>query len=151
MSPKYSQILLWPPPPLISTKSWYPNFFSFFWNPPKNLKFKFSNPQKMIRAYDCMKISEYPPGIATCTIYEGLMEDEYHCLLNVVTLDKQSLYLLTDWPTDWPTYLPTYLPSYTNFDINQFILCIFCLLIFRCQIKVHKVNFKAKRYTSTQY
>ena len=37
-----------------------PKRYSFFWKPPKILKFRILNPKKA-RAYVCVKISEYPP------------------------------------------------------------------------------------------
>ena len=44
------------------------------------LKFKILNPQKMIRAYVCMKISEYPPtGIvpASNAVYYSIRSDAF--------------------------------------------------------------------------
>ena len=49
-------------PPKISTKSSYPQKIFKFLKAPKNIEIQNFEPQKMGRAYVCVKISEYPPG-----------------------------------------------------------------------------------------
>ena len=48
-------------PKKISTKSSYPQKIFIFLKTPKNIEIRILNPQKMGRAYVCVKISEYPP------------------------------------------------------------------------------------------
>ena len=48
--------------PKIYKKNLHTPKYSFLWKPPKILKYKIFNPQKMAQAYVCMKISEYLPG-----------------------------------------------------------------------------------------
>ena len=43
----------------ISTKSSYPQKYSL--KPPKNIDIQNFEPKKMVRAYVCVEISEYPP------------------------------------------------------------------------------------------
>ena len=51
----------WDDPPKISTKSSYPQKIFIFQKTPKNIEIQNFEPQKMDRAYVCVKISEYPP------------------------------------------------------------------------------------------
>ena len=64
MNPKYSPILWWPQKNIqkifIPHKKYY-----FFWKTQQNIEIQNFEPQKMTRAYECMKISEYP---STCTL-----------------------------------------------------------------------------------
>ena len=46
----------------ISTKSLYPKNIHFSEN-PKNIKIQNFEPPKIARAFVCVKISEYPPGL----------------------------------------------------------------------------------------
>ena len=48
-------------PKKISTKSSYPQKYSFFWKPLKNIEIQNFEPKKMGQAYVCVKISESPP------------------------------------------------------------------------------------------
>ena len=48
-------------PQKISTKSSYPKKIFIFLKTPKNIEIQNFEPQKMGRAYVCVKISEYPP------------------------------------------------------------------------------------------
>ena len=48
-------------PKTISTKSSYPKKIFVFQKTPKNIEIQNFEPQKMDRAYLCVKISEYPP------------------------------------------------------------------------------------------
>ena len=48
-------------PQKISTKSSYPPKILIFLKTPKNIEIQDFEPQKMGRAYVCVKISEYPP------------------------------------------------------------------------------------------
>ena len=52
-------------PKKISSKSSYPQKIFIFLKPPKILKFRILNPKKMVCAYVCVKISEYPPWDVT--------------------------------------------------------------------------------------
>ena len=49
-------------PKKISTKSSYPQKIFIFLKTQKNIEIQNFEPQKMGRAYVCVKISEYPPG-----------------------------------------------------------------------------------------
>ena len=49
-------------PKKISTKSSYPQKYSFFLKNTKNNEIQSFEPKTMTRAYVCLKISEYPPG-----------------------------------------------------------------------------------------
>ena len=52
-------------PPKISTKSSYPTKIFISLKTPKNIETQNYEPQKIVRAYVCVKISEYtppPPG-----------------------------------------------------------------------------------------
>ena len=57
-----------PPPQKKSTKSSYPTKNLIFLKTQKNIEFQNFEPQKMGRAYVCMKISEYPPGDYACIL-----------------------------------------------------------------------------------
>ena len=46
----------------LSTKSSYPQNIFIFLKTPKNIEIQNFEPQKMVRAYVYVKISEYPPG-----------------------------------------------------------------------------------------
>ena len=46
--------------------------YSFYWKPKKNIEIQKLDPKKMDRAYVCMKISEYPPGVMPLTVYQLL-------------------------------------------------------------------------------
>ena len=59
MTPKYSPILWWPQK--IIHKIFIPKKISIFRKTPKNIEIQNFEPQKMARAYVCMRISEYPP------------------------------------------------------------------------------------------
>ena len=48
-------------PKNIFTKSSYPKKIFIFLKTPKNIEIQNFEPQKMGRAYVCVKISEYPP------------------------------------------------------------------------------------------
>ena len=52
-------------PQKISTKSSYPQKILIFLKTPKNIEIQNFEPQKMGRAYVCVKISEYPPWVLT--------------------------------------------------------------------------------------
>ena len=55
----------WDDPNNISTKSSYPQKIFIFLKTPKNIEIQNFEPKKMVRAYVCVKISEYPPwGLA---------------------------------------------------------------------------------------
>ena len=69
-------------PKKISTKSSYPQKIFIFLKTPKNIEIQNFEPQKMGRAYVCVKISEYPPGGYT------LISDWNKPALNVVILSK---------------------------------------------------------------
>ena len=56
-------------PPKISTKSSYPPKIFIFLKPPKNIEIQNFEPQKIARAYVCVKISEYPAGTSNCKGY----------------------------------------------------------------------------------
>ena len=59
--PKMHRIVLFcNDPPKISTKSSYPQKYSFFMKTPQNIEIQNFEPQKMAQAYLCMKTSEYP-------------------------------------------------------------------------------------------
>ena len=51
-------------PQKISTKSSYPPKIFIFLKTPKNIEIQNFEPQKIARAYVCVKISEYPPGLS---------------------------------------------------------------------------------------
>ena len=51
-------------PQKISTKSSYPKKIFIFLKTQKNIEIQNFEPKKMDRAYVCVKISEYPPGLA---------------------------------------------------------------------------------------
>ena len=69
MTPKYSPILWWPPKNI--HKIFIPPNILIFLKTPKNIENQNFEPQKMARAYVCMKISEFPLGwrlvISSCT------------------------------------------------------------------------------------
>ena len=48
-------------PKVISTKSSYPQKMFIFLKTPKNIEIQNFEPQKIARAYVCVKISEFPP------------------------------------------------------------------------------------------
>ena len=52
-------------PQKISTKSSYPKKILIFLKTQKNIEIQNFEPQKMDRAYVCVKISEYPPWAVT--------------------------------------------------------------------------------------
>ena len=57
--PKYSPILWWPQKNI--HKIFIPQKILNFLKTPKNVEIKNFEPQKMVRAYVCMKVSEFPP------------------------------------------------------------------------------------------
>ena len=59
MTPKLAQFC--DDPKRISTKSSYPPKIFIFLKTPKNIEIQNFEPQKMVRAYVYVKISEYPP------------------------------------------------------------------------------------------
>ena len=59
MNPKYSPILWWPQKYLQNLHT--PKRIHYL-KTPKNIEIQNFEPQKITRAYVCMKISEYPPG-----------------------------------------------------------------------------------------
>ena len=58
MTPKYSQILWWPKKNI--HKIFIQKKIIIFLKTQKNFEIKKFDPIKMVRAYVCMKISEYP-------------------------------------------------------------------------------------------
>ena len=60
-------------PKNISTKSSYPKKIFIFLKTPKNIEIQNFDPRKMVRAYVCAKISEYPPWGRTYHIVGNLM------------------------------------------------------------------------------
>ena len=59
MTPKYTTILLWPQKSI--HKIFKPQKILFFLKTKKIIEIQNFEPQKMTRAYICMKISEYHP------------------------------------------------------------------------------------------
>ena len=55
------------PPPKKSTKYSYPQKIFIFLKTPKNIEIQNFEPQKMGRAYVCVKISESPPPLGFVT------------------------------------------------------------------------------------
>ena len=69
-------------PKKISTKSSYPQKYSFFFKTPKNIEIQNFEPPKKARAYVCVKISEYPPpplGLSLSQILSGVINIEVRC------------------------------------------------------------------------
>ena len=60
----------WDDPKKITTKSSYPQKIFIFQKTPKNIEIQNFEPQKMDRAYVCVKISEYPPPPSWAMSYE---------------------------------------------------------------------------------
>ena len=52
-------------PKIISTKSSYPPKTSIFLKTPKNIEIQNFEPKKIVRAYVCVKIPEYPPPLGS--------------------------------------------------------------------------------------
>ena len=55
-----------------STKSSFPQKIFIFLKTPKNIEIQNFEPQKMGRAYVCVKISEYPPPLGLATVTKSL-------------------------------------------------------------------------------
>ena len=72
-------------PKKISTKSSYPQKILNFLKTQKNIEIQNFEPKKMGRAYVCVKISEYPPGVCT-----------WQSLLNI-NIKRVSLRLYAMW------------------------------------------------------
>ena len=64
-------------PKKISTKSSYPPKIFIFLKTPKNIEIQNFEPQKTVRTYVCVKISEYSPSLwATTWIFSTFADSE---------------------------------------------------------------------------
>ena len=64
-------------PKKISTKSSYPQKIFIFLKTPQKIEIQNFEPKKMVRAYVCVKISEYPPWIITMSTNFFCKNNEY--------------------------------------------------------------------------